>query len=301
MKSLKIIIITLAVTLLLLALSPTAKSQILDTTHVFRIELPKSNEQFPAWSEDGSLLVFQSTLKGHTELFIYDFANDSLIQVTGGKANMSHPVFIPGSNNIAYDKMEQDGSHLYKINLASGNRELLFKRDILCKAPSFSPSGRLVVFIGWDKKSDTWQIFSYDFVYDNLNRLTNLMDKNLSRPLFSPDGKTILFGTQSNPNSINFDLHQINWYGDKLYEPDSIHAVSYCWAVNNYRIVCLKSIATNVYSFITIRKDGTIPMLLSTDTIQRVTPSLSPDGKKIAVAEKIGSNFDIVIYNVADE
>ncbi len=301
MKSIKIIIITLAVTFLSMALSPAAKSQFLDTARVIRIELPQSNERFPAWSDDGTLLVFQSALKGHSEIFLYDFTNDSLIQVTGGKANMSHPVFIPGSNNIAYDKMEQDGSHLYKINLNSGNRELLFKRDILCKAPSFSPSGRLVVFIGWDKKSDTWQIFSYDFVYDNLNRLTHLKDKELYRPLFSPDGKIILFGSRSKSNPFDFELHQINWYGEKLQEPDSIASVSYCWLANSYRIVCAETNREKKFRLITIRKDGTVPMLLSADTVQRITPAFSPDGKKIAVAENSGNNFDIVIYNVANE
>ncbi len=301
MKSTKIIIITLAVALLLLALSPVAKSQILDTTHVIRIELPQSNEQFPAWSKDGTRLVFQSTIKGHSEIFLYDFTNDSLIQVAGGKANMSHPVFIPGSNDIAYDKMEQDGSHLYKINLNSGNRELLFKRDILCKASSFSPSGRLVAFIGWDKKSDTWQIFSYDFVYDNLNRLTNLKDKELYRPLFSPDGKTILFGSRNKTNPFDFELHQINWYGENLQKPDSIASTSYCWSTNGYRIVCAETNHGKEFRLITIRKDGTVPMCLSADTVQRITPAYSPGGRKIAVAENRGNNFDIVIYNVANE
>jgi len=301
MKSIKIVFPFLLVALLWLALVLSAKSQMLDTAHFVRIKLSPSDEQFPAWSEDGRKLAFQSAGSGYTQLFLYDFSKDSLVQITFGETNKRHPVFIPNQNKIAFDAAGNGKVNIFKIDLETGAQQLLFQRKLLCEAPSFSPSGRWVVFKGYDPNSETWQLFSYDFVYDNLNQLTHVKNSEFSRPMLSPDGKIILFGTCDEAVPFSRSLHEINWYGEKIQDLDSIAASSYGWLPNSYRIVCSMEETKNNYSFFTVRKDGAYKMLLSNDTLQRVTPALSPDGKKMAVAVKFGNNFDIVVYNLIDE
>ena len=301
MKSVKIVFSFLLLTLLWLILIPSAKSQMLDTTNFVRIKRTQSDEQFPAWSEDGKKLVFQSSGKGYSQLFLYDFSKDTLIQITFDETNKSHPVFIPNQNKIAFDATIDNKVYLFKLNLSTGLQQPLFQRKLFCEAPSFSPSGRLVIFKGHDPNNETWQLFSYDFVYDNLNQLTHIKNAELFRPMLSPDGKIILFGTRNKTVPFSRSLHEINWYGEKTEDLDSIAALSYGWLANSYRIVYSTKEQKNNPSFFTITKEGTYKMLLSHDTLQRVTPALSPDGKKIAVAVKFGNNFDIVVYNLIDE
>jgi len=301
MKCAKNLFYPVFILLMLLVVSPVVMCQMLDTKSSVRIELLQSNERFPAWSEDGKQLVFQSDRNEESNIFLYDLVADTLIQVTSGTANKSHPVFIPGHSEIAYDILSGGWPLIFKINLESGEQKRLFRRKLFCKSPSFSPSGRVVAFIGYDRKSETWQIFSYDFVYDNLNQLTHFKNEKLFRPMFSPDGKIILFSTQETEIPYSRILHQINWYGDKVQDMDTIAVTSYCWLSDSYRIVCSLKKSDSDAALITIRKDGTSVMLLCNDTIQRDTPALSSDGKKIAVAVKFGNNFDIVIYNLLDE
>ena len=301
MKRVKIVFPFLLLVLLWLVLAPSAKSQMLDTTNFVKIKLSQSDEQFPAWSEDGRKLLFQSAGSGYSQLFLYDFSKDTLIQITFDETNKSHPVFIPNQNKIAFDAAGNDKVNIFKIDLTTGMQQPLFQRKLLCEAPSFSPSGRWVVFKGHDPNSETWQLFSYDFVYDNLNQLTHVKNSELFRPMLSPDGKIILFGTRDKTVPFSRSLHEINWYGETIQDLDSIAASSYGWLANGYRIVCSIEEPKNNYSFFTVRKNGAYKMLLSNDTLQRVTPTLSPDGKKIAVAAKFGNNFDIVVYNLIDE
>ncbi len=301
MKSIKITFSTLVILLQLVAVNSTVKSQMLDTATAFRINIAQSNEKFPSWSKDGNRLVFQSTFKSHSEILLYDFNSDSLITITRGDGYKTHPVFIPKGHAIACDVRIGNQTHIFKTNLETGITKLLFKRKLFCKDPSFSPSGRVVVFIGYDKKSETWQLFSYDFVYDNLNQLTRLKNKKLYRPLFSPDGKTILFGTEDTQIPYRRSLRQISWYGGQINMLDSLEVSSYCWMLNSYRIACSVNNPRSTSSFFTVRNDGTFVLPLCNDTIMRVTPSLSPDGKKMAVAVKFNNNFDIVVYNLMDE
>ncbi len=301
MKSFKNIFPFFLAALLIPALITPAKSQMLDTAIIIRFKLEQSNEQFPAWSENGNRLVFQGTVKGYSQLFLYDFLKDTLIQITNGKTNKSHPVFIPNENLIAFDASIGSKTYLFKINPETGEQQPLFRRKLFCQAASFSPSGKLVVFKGYDLNHETWQLFSYDFVYDNLNQLTHLKNKELLRPVLSPDGKTILFGTYDRTPPGHYSLHEINWYGKKVHDLDSTKATSYCWLPNSYRIVCVTNEPKSNPSFYTIRKDGTYKMRLCNDTLRRITPALSPDGKKIAVAVKFDDNFDIVVYNLMDE
>jgi len=301
MKSIKIIFPYLLIVLLMQALTTPAKSQMLDTTNFVRIKLEQSNERFPSWDKDGKRVVFQSSGKGYSQLFLYDLLKDTLVQITTGETNKSHPVFIPNENSIAFDASISHEVYLFKIDPSTGKQELLIHRDLQCETPSFSPSGRLMVFKGYDINNETWQLFSYDFVYGNLNQLTHLKNSELLMPVLSPDGKTILFGTRDKAMPYSRSLHEINWYGEKIEDIDSIAATSYCWISNGYRIICSTEMPLNNYSLISLRKDGTTSMKLCSDTLQRVTPAVSPDGKKIAVSVKFGNNFDIVVYNLIDE
>ena len=279
--------------------SPSLIAQRIEIDSAQRITMPGSDELFPAWSSDNRQIAFQSNQNGNNNLFIYDLKQDTIRQITSGKADKQHPVFIPNSNDIAFDSQINDKVYIFKIDPATGQQDVVFKRKLFCKEPSFSPSGRMIVFTGYDKTSESWQIFSYDFIYDNLNQLTHYKQKKVFNPLFSPNGKIILFKTEERLTPFSQSLEEINWYGKSLISIDTISAQSYCWSPDSYRIVCtLKKDST--HRVISIRKDGSAAFLLSDNEYQKATPALSPDGKKLALAVKLGNDFDIIIVNLDD-
>ncbi len=300
MKNLQNKILRALLILLIASLNLSIAGQNLEIDSAQRITMAGSDELFPSWSPDSKQIVFQSNKNGNSDIFIYNIDQDSTWQITSGKADKRHPVFIPKSHEIAFDSQIDDKVYIFKIDPATGQQDVVFKRKLFCKEPSFSPSGRLMVFTGYDKTSESWQIFSYDFIYDNLNQLTDYKQKKVFNPQFSPNGKIILFGTEDKHTPYARTLEEINWYGNSITSIDTLPARSYCWTPDSYRIICTLKKKDSANRVISIRKDGSALFSLSDDDYQKSTPALSPDGKKLALSVKLGNDFDIVIVNLDD-
>jgi Tol biopolymer transport system component len=301
MRKVKIVISVLLIAVFVALNGSCLVARELNADSVFRIKMKNSDELYPAWSADGTRLVFQSNRYGNNDIFLYDFLKDTVLRLTNGKADEQHPVFMPESNSVAFDSRIGNKVYLFKIDTVTGRKDVLFTRKLFCEAPSFSPSGRLVVFKGYDRNSETWQIFSYDFVYDNLNRLTHYTGKKVSAPVFSPNGKVILFGLQDKEPPYKRSMEEINWYGERVCHLDSVRGSSYCWSDAGFRIIYSDKQPDSVFRLLSVRSDGTSTYILLDDRFPKFSPALSPDGSKLAVAVKFENDFDIVIIKVTDE
>jgi TolB protein len=254
------------------------------------------DDLFPKWSEDGKQLLFQSNRDGNWDIFLFDFEKDSTIQLTNDPANEQHPEWLPMENQFVFNS-DRDGIHfLYKMDLATGLTNFLFKRNIECRQASFPPTKRLVYFSGFNRKSEEWDIYSYDFVSDNLNHLTNLKG-NCSVPVVSPNGKQILF--QRTIHTYPYGkLAILNWYGKLEIELDSLWATDPSWSPNGLKIFFISGtdeLQGEVYS---IWKNGTHLERLTDDKLKVRTPAISPDGSKMALSVLNENEFDIFIISL---
>ncbi len=248
---------------------------------------------FPRWSDDGTRMLFQSNRNGNWDVFAYDFAADTLLQLTSDTSNEQHPVWLPNSNAIVFDSDRRGGPFLYKMDLTGGEVKPLFKRKILCRQASFPTESRLVYFSGFDDRTSKWAIYSYDFRSDNLNKLTELSG-DCFLPDVSPDGKHILF--QRRVNAYPYDHFAIlNWYGNPEMEIDSLQATNPVWGLSGLKIYFVSTrdgLEGEVYS---IWKNGSHLERLTRDTLETRVPAVSPDGSSLAVPVRRADGFVIVI------
>ncbi len=254
------------------------------------------DDLFPAWSEDGSRLLFQSNRNGNWDIFLFDFNRDTLLQLTHDTTNEQHPVWFPNENKIVFDSDRGGHNYLYKKDLKTGNTNFLFTRKIECRQASFPPTKRLVYFSGFDRLTEKWAIYSYDFVSDNLNDLTDLKG-NCSMPAVSPKGKQILFirTTKTYPFS---QLSILNWYGNLEVELDSLWAIDPIWSPTGLKIYFVSgedNLQGEIYS---IWKDGSHLERLTNDQLKVRTPAISPDGTKMALSVLKGTNYEIIIISL---
>ena len=251
------------------------------------------DDLFPKWSADGTQLLFQSDRNGNWDIFLYDLHADTLLQLTIDTSNEQHPVWLPNKNQIVFDSDREGVRFLYKMDLATGEKEFLFKREIECRQASFPPTKRLVYFSGYDRQTEEWAIYSYDFVSDNLNDLTRLKGDCLL-PSVSPNGKQILFKKVASTYPFEH-LVILNWYGKLEVEMDSVWAIDPAWGPNGLKIYFVsgnEQLQSEVFS---LWKDGSHFERLTNDKLKVRTPAVSPDGSKMALAVMQENGFDIFI------
>ena len=135
------------------------------------------------------------------------------------------PSWSPDKKKVAFANLSYDAD-LFIADVETGKLEALGdlgrgKETNGTEAPDWSPTGREIVYVGWDKTSRTKEdsyvpkisrIYRFDVGSHNYRRLTSgsFQDRE---PAYSPDGKYIAF--MSN-RSQNFELWLMNRDGTNL-------------------------------------------------------------------------------------
>ncbi len=249
------------------------------------------SQMFPSWSENGRM-VFQSGEKGRQNIFLYNPAKDTVVALTTDLSDEQHPVWVPGKEAIVYDADRSNGFRLYYLNLKTGKEYSLIPREIACREASFTPSRHLVVFSGFDDRSQKWQIFSYDSVYGNLNRLTS-ENGDCSFPVFSPDGKKIAYLVRSDDNQTKLKI--INWYGELLETVKENVRGRISWSSDGWRILFV-SVKGKTFSILSMRNDGSHEEEIFTSQHPLCCPAIQPFDKNLTFSMKNDNNFHIVTF-----
>jgi len=254
-------------------------------------QLFSGNQFFPSWSANGRI-VFQSDKKGNKDIYLFNPVTDSTVAITAGPGEEQHPVWIPDKEAVVYDTGIGKNSRLFQLDIKTGKLHLLLRRKIACREASFTPSRHLVVFSGFDDRTQHWQIFSYDFVYDNLNRLTS-ENGNCSFPVFSPDGKIIAYTLRTDDGRTK--LKTINWYGEEMKDITSNVQGRACWTPDSWRLLYISKVG-NRYIISSIRNDGTHKTELFSSRHPLCCPALSANGKKLIFSMKSNNRFRIMTF-----
>lgn len=71
----------------------------------------------PAWSPDGTKLVYSALTDGVRQIWIYDFEKREERQITEGAVHKENPAWAANSLHLIYNSTGPSGSELYLINL----------------------------------------------------------------------------------------------------------------------------------------------------------------------------------------
>jgi Tol biopolymer transport system component len=239
---------------------------------------------FPALRGDS--ILFQTVKDGKPQIcLLLQKENRQKILTLSGR----HPVWVPGKQMAAFDTGSGKAVRLVLFDLKSGKKLALLRREMPCREVSFTPSRHLAVFSGYDDRTGRWQIFSYDFIYDNLNRLTTEKG-NCRFPVFSPDGKSIVYTLYSD-NGKTF-LRRINWYGqDSATLAEGITGKA-CWTPDNWRVIFTAPYGA-FFGLFTVRKDGSGLHLAKIFRNPISAPALSADGKTLWISVMKNGRYQI--------
>ncbi len=147
----------------------------------------------PAWSPDGTKIMFMSSMLGNPELFISEADGSRPKRLTHSTGADTSAAWNPKTGQqVAFvsDRggtpqlyiMDADGSEVQKV-------ELTDKGYVI--DPAWSPNGQLLAF-SWRRPNGNYDLYVMDIATHALVELTRDAGRN-ERPSWAPDGRHMVF------------------------------------------------------------------------------------------------------------
>ena len=149
----------------------------------------------PAWSPDGSHLVYVSFERGHAAVYVQSLYTNQRTVLADFRGSNSAPAWSPDGKQMAIVLTRDGSSEIYLIKPdGSGIRRITYNGSISTE-PIFSPDGQTLLFTS--DRGGSPQIYSMPVTGGSQQRMTFGEGNNFS-PRYSPDGKSFVYTHFSN-------------------------------------------------------------------------------------------------------
>jgi len=163
--------------------------------------------------------------------------------------------------------------------------------------PAVSPTGKHIAFYGKYDKYKTWSIHTADIDGNNIRRLTKVKNVWDSAPIWSRDGKTIVFAREYKDSNGDWqeEVWQMNADGTKQRQIKALKGRSPEF-MKDGRLLFQSKADPSQISIANI--DGSNVIQLTNDDTNNMSPKLSPDGSQIAYLSNRDGNQEVYVMNV---
>ena len=174
-----------------------------------------SVDRWPAWSPDGSRIVFASQVyAANADIYVMNEDGSSAMQLTKSEGDNTTPAWSPDGSRIAFLSNRDGNYNIYVMN-ADGSNVTHLTRDAAQDAsgqPDWSPDGSHIAFAAY--RSDNTDIYIMDADGSNATRLTGDIGVD-NEPAWSPDGSRIAFVSNRDGDE---DIYMMNADGSNLIQ-----------------------------------------------------------------------------------
>jgi hypothetical protein len=159
----------------------------------------------PAWSPDGTRLVFASDKAGGDgDIFVMPAMGGLVTPLTANTAEDGQPAWSPDGTRIAFSSDRGGKPEIWVMN-ADGSNPIALTASVLdADAPAWSPDGTRIAFARGSSGGgqDIWTMTAQG---GDLRRLTSTASSDETNPDWSPDGRRIVFQRDTGIVVMNAD------------------------------------------------------------------------------------------------
>jgi TolB protein len=183
----------------------------LDGANLQRLTSDRSIALSPAWSPEGSLLLFTSFRDGSgPRIFVMPSAGGKTFLISGRVGNNTTPAYAPDGREIAATLSVDGNPEIYRMDARGRNPQRLTSNRSIDTSPSWSPTGQEIAFTS--DRGGAPQVYLMDREGGNVRRLTFDVTYTDS-PSWSPKGDRIAFVARTGEG---FDIYSCRTDGTDL-------------------------------------------------------------------------------------
>lgn len=231
----------------------------------------RSIAQSPAWSPDGSLLLYTSYRGGRgPRLHVIPATAGRPFLVSGRPGLNTSGAYSPDGREIACTLSQDGNSEIYVLDARGGSPQRLTKNRAIDTAPAWSPTGREIAFTS--DRAGAPQVYVMDREGGSVRRLTYDVGYTDS-PAWSPKGDQIAFVSRTGGG---FDIYvcRADGSGARLVVSGGSNE-NPRWSPDGRHLVFASNREGRQGLYIT-DLDDTPPRRIDTGTLAAVSPAWSP-------------------------
>jgi Tol biopolymer transport system component len=172
-----------------------------------------NTEMRPAWSPDGTRIMFESTGMGRNwDIYVMNVDGSGATRLSYGELDEGEAAWSPDGSQIAYISNQHGNFDIYTMASDGSSIARLTDQPSSEEQPVWSPDGGRIAFTS--NRDGNWDIYIMNADGSNMEQLTSGLSTE-SQPSWSPDGKRIAFTSDRDGDR---DIYVMNVDGSSIVQ-----------------------------------------------------------------------------------